>query len=153
MALRRTPSGLPALGALGVVVLAGTALADPSVAAGVAPDTVTEMPAADSTDRVQPGAAGADTGADAEVSSGVERLRNFLPPLEPVTPRAALMDWTKTFTSRLSLREFIRTEPVVVGGVKVYVEAEPVAARQRPHSTGQLTFAFAPDRIVVLGAF
>jgi hypothetical protein len=76
-----------------------------------------------------------------------------LPPLEPVTPRAAPGDWTKTFTNRLSLREFIRTEPVVVGGVKVYVEAEPVAARQRPNSTGQLTFAFAPDRIVVLGAF
>jgi hypothetical protein len=67
-------------------------------------------------------------------------------------PRTVL-DWTRTLTHRLSLREFIRTTPVKVGGVTVYIEAEPVATRQRQHSTSQLTFAFAPDRVVVLGVF
>jgi len=67
--------------------------------------------------------------------------------------RQTVIDWTRQLTHRLSLREFIRTTPVVVGGVTVYVEAEAVAQRQRPSNTSQLTLAFAPDRVVVLGAF
>lgn len=65
----------------------------------------------------------------------------------------SLTDWTEALTHRLSLRQLIETTPVVVGGVTVYLEAEPVATRQRPNSGSQLTFAFAPDRVLLLGAF
>jgi len=70
-------------------------------------------------------------------------------PRRPLTMKA----WARDIRHALSLREFIQTSPVVVGGMKLYLEAEPIAVRQRPDSTSQLTFAFAPDRVVVLGAF
>jgi hypothetical protein len=86
-------------------------------------------------------------------NASVDPSRNALPRLTSPRRPITVVDFTKALTHRLSLREFIQTTPVVVGGVTVYVEAEPVAARQRASSTSQLTFAFAPDRVVVLGAF
>jgi hypothetical protein len=70
-------------------------------------------------------------------------------PRRPLTMKT----WARDIRPSLSLREFIQTSPLVVGGLKLYLVAEPIAGRQRPDSTSQLTFAFAPDRVVVLGAF
>lgn len=71
-----------------------------------------------------------------------------------VAPSSArrLQAWALNVREMLSLREFIQTTPLVVGGMKVYLETEPVAVMQS-QSTSQLTFAFALDKVVLRGAF
>lgn len=67
----------------------------------------------------------------------------------PADMRALSLD----LRDALSLRRFIETTPLVVAGLKLYLEAEPIAMRQRRESTSQLTVAVAYDKIVLLGAF
>jgi hypothetical protein len=128
---------------VGLLLCTGAALADPPAAGGTAATTEDANGQARANEQ-HPATTDAAT---------IDAAPDALPRLtDPVRPRT-VVDWTKVLTNRLSLREFIHTMPVVVGGVTVYLEAEAVAAHQRPTSTSQLTLALAPDRLVVLGAF
>jgi hypothetical protein len=70
-------------------------------------------------------------------------------PRRPLDVRALALD----IRHALSLRQFIETTPIVVGGFRVYLEAEPIAVHQRPQGSSQLTVAVAHDKVVVIGAF
>lgn len=72
---------------------------------------------------------------------------------EPEGRPPTMKDWARDLRRALSLREFIETRPLVLAGLKLYLEAEPIAVRQPRGDASQLTVAFAPDRVVVLGAF
>jgi hypothetical protein len=101
-------------------------------------------------DAASPATSAADPAARLTLTSiGIFLPANEVEAHRPLTMKA----WARDFRHALSLREFIETSPLVLAGLKFYLEAEPIAVRQRRESTSQLTVAVAPDRVVVLGAF
>lgn len=79
------------------------------------------------------------------------RMDAFPSPEARRAPR--LQALSREVQNLLLLREMIETEPLVVGGLKLYLEAQPIANSQRFVDTSQLTFGIAPDRLVIYGAF